>query len=405
MMMSKIAFRNILRQKRRSLLTALMMAGGTALFSLSVGISDGSYSNLIDMFTRDHTGHVQIHRKGYLDKPSLYNTFDHPDSLGLKIESLPYVEAWTPRVYSPALAFVGKKTTGVRMIGVHSRREGGTTRLRRKVRKGRFLSDVPAREMMIGGGVAEILKADIGDEIALIAQGADGSIATDLFEVVGMVSDGGDSYERMNCYVPIATAQEFLVLGGRVHELAVALTDQSRSERVAKMIQAGLDDGSLDIAPWQVVEASFYRAMQADIEGMWLSLMIIMIIVAIGVLNTVLMTLLERTREFGVLRALGTRPRDVFRLIVLETTYLSVLSILLGGALGLLGNYVFSKHGIALPTPVEYGGVLFDKMMGKISFRAFWLPAVVTLGTAVVVSVLPALRAAKVAPVKAMRNY
>ena len=238
MIISRIAFRNIFRQKRRSLLTALMMAGGTALFAISLGISEGSYANLIDMFTRDHTGHIQIHKRGYLDKPSLYNTLKHPDAQGLKIQNLPHVQAWAPRVYSPALAFIGKKTTGVRIIGVHPQREGAMTRLKRKLRKGRFISNGPIEEVIIGGGLVEILKADLGDEIALIAQAADGSVANELFKVVGVVSDGGDAYERMNCYMHIQRAQEFLVLPNRVHELAVVLTDQSKAEGVAKVIQA-----------------------------------------------------------------------------------------------------------------------------------------------------------------------
>ena len=187
MIIARIAFRNIFRQKRRSLLTALMMVGGFVLSSISLGISGGSYSRLIDLFTRDHTGHIQVHRKGYLDRPSLYKTFDRPEELGARIESLPHVEAWAPRVHSPALAFRGQKTTGVQLMGVDPLREAQTTRLKRKVIQGRFIGAEPAAEIILGRGLAEVLGAVPGDEIVLIGQGADGSIAHDLFEVVGLV--------------------------------------------------------------------------------------------------------------------------------------------------------------------------------------------------------------------------
>ncbi len=386
-------------------MTALTMAGGFLLCSLSLGLSDGTYSSLIDMFTRDRTGHVQVHKTDYLDKPSLYKTLETPDRLGERIGSLPDVEAWAPRVLSGALAAAGKKTTGAQIVGIAPSLEALTTRLKRKVSAGRFLSDEPAGEVMLGHGLADVLKVGVGDEVVLIGQAADGSIANDLYRVVGIVGGRADLRERVSCYMHLETAQEFLALEGRVHELAVVLADQSRSVSAAGKIRDALADSSLDVAPWQVIEAAFYQAMRADVKGMWISLGIIMVIVGIGVLNTVLMTILERTREFGVLRALGTRPGDVFGLIVLETAYLSILSILLGGAVSLVGNYLLATYGITYPTPIEYGGFMFQRMVGKVSFQVFWIPAAITFGTAVVVSVFPALRAAKVTPVKAMRSY
>jgi len=403
MIILKIAFRNVFRQKRRSLLTIIMMAGGCFLFSLSIGVSDGTYSSIIDMFTRDHTGHIQVHKDGYLDRRSLYKTISNYKALGSEIETVPGVEAWAPRVYSPALAFIGAKTTGVRIIGIDPEREVRTTRLREKVKKGRFISSTPRKEVVIGSGLARILNADIGDELVLISQGADGSIANDLFSVVGFSGSVRDTSERMNCYMHIKTAQDFLVLGDRIHEIAVVIADQGRSREIAGLIRTRLDDPSLDVEPWQVVERQFYQAMQADVKGTRISLLIIMIIVAVGVLNTVLMTILERTHEFGLLRALGTRPVRVFLLIIIETGVLSVFGIILGGVLGVLGNYLLSIYGISYPSPIEYGGIVFEKMVGMVTLKSIVLPAVVTLFTAVAVSVFPAIRAARVEPVKAMR--
>ncbi|TNF56246.1 ABC transporter permease [bacterium] len=403
MIIAKIAFRNIFRHKRRSVLTGLMMTGGCFLFAISLGMVDGSYDKLIDMFTRDKTGHVQIHKKGYLEKPSIYKTLEAADPIGMRVEPVTYVQSWAPRVYTPALAFVGEKTTGVQVMGIHPEREGKTTRLSYRIDRGRFLSDKPLKEIIISDGLASILRVGLGGEVALIAQGVDGSVANELFTVVGITDAGETAYASSTCYMHINTAQEFLSMGDRIHEIAVVLEDHAKTLTTVGYLRDTLRDPRLDVEPWQVVESQFYRAMQADIKGNWYSLIVFTIIVAIGVLNTVLMVILERTREFGVLRALGTRPFQIFQLIVIETAFLAVLSIIPGVLIGMLANWILSVKGITLSTPLEWGGFYFDTITAKITLRSVVIPAVVIFGTAIVVSILPAVRAARIIPVKALR--
>jgi ABC-type lipoprotein release transport system permease subunit len=404
MILIKIAFRNIFRHKRRSALTGLMMAGGCFLFAVFIGMVDGTYGNLIDMFTRDHTGHIQIHKQGFLDKPSIYKTMSDSDSIGSIIESIAHVQSWAPRVNSPALVFAGKKTRGVQIVGIDPVKEARTTRIKHKVEKGRFLSGNPINEVLISAGLAEILKVDLGGEIAIIAQGADGSIANDLFTVTGITGKSDGSSVSSICYMHINSIQEFLGLGERVHEIAVVLTDQSRTISTAVLIKEALNSPVLDIEPWQVVESQFYRAMQADIKGNWYTIMVFTIIIAVGVLNTILMVLLERTREFGVLKALGTRPFQIFLLIVLETVCLALLSIVIGSVTGVLANWWLSVYGISYPLPIEYGGYVFDRLTAKITLRTLVMPALIIFGTAVFVSLWPAVRAARIIPVRALRS-
>jgi ABC-type lipoprotein release transport system permease subunit len=251
--------------------------------------------------------------------------------------------------------------------------------------------------------LATALHIGLGDEVALIAQAADGSPASGLFSVVGLVGTEGDQTERMNCYLHLETAQEYLALEGRVHELVVVLTGQSKARSGAEAIREALGDPGLEVHPWQAIEKQFYDAMQADLKGNWVSLGVIMLLVAIGVLNTVLMTVLERTREFALLRAMGTRPWTVFRLILLETAYLAVFSVVMGAGLGYLGNLILSKHGI--PINIEYGGVVWDQMLGSTAFHTIWVPAAVTFGTAIVVSLPPALRAVRMELVQGLRHH
>ncbi len=404
MILLKIAFRNIFRHKRRSVLTGLMMAGGCALFAVFIGMVDGTYGNLIDMFTKDRTGHIQIHKNGYLDRPSIYRTMDDPDEIGSKIESVAHVQSWTPRVYTPALVFTGKKTSGVKVTGIDPRREAMTTRLGHKVGEGRFLSDGPSHEVVISAGLAGILKAGTGAKIAIIAQGADGSVANDLFTVVGITDMSGSLPGSSACYVHINMLQEFLFLGDRVHEIAIVLDDQKRTMDTVGLLRDALNDPLLDVEPWQVVESQFYRAMQADIKGNWYTILVFTVIIAVGVLNTILMVLLERTREFGVLKALGTRPFQIFMLIVLETVCLAIVSIIIGTVIGICANWLLYTYGITYPAPIEYGGYVFDRLTARITLRSAVMPAAIIFGTALLVSIFPAIRAARIIPVKAMRS-
>jgi ABC-type lipoprotein release transport system permease subunit len=287
---------------------------------------------------------------------------------------------------------------------VDPEREANTTRLKNKVKEGRFISGEMSYEAVITGSLARVLKVDIGNEIALISQGADGSIANDLFTVVGITDTEDTGYGKMFCYIHIGAAQEFMSLGTRVHEVAIILSEHEMARQGAGEIEANLKDPGLDVEPWQVVEKQFYRAMQADLEGNKISLMILTLIVAVGVLNTVLMVILERTPEFGLLKALGTRPFTIFRLIVLETAFISLISVVVGSAFGILGNYLLSIYGIDYPTPLEYGGMVFETLTAVISLRSIYQPGLIIFLTAVLVSTLPAIKAARVIPVKSMRT-
>jgi len=409
MLILKLAFRNILRNRRRSLLTLLSMGGGFFLLCLTLSMSEGSYSNIINIFTQDHTGHVQIHKDNYLERPSLYKTIKHADALISKLEQQEEVIGVAPRIYGPSLAYGKNKTFPAQVIGIDPQREAKTTRLENKVKTGRYLTDqlnpdgyFPA---MIGYSLAKNLHLTLGDELVLISQGIDGSIANDIFEVTAIVGDAS-SYERMNVYISLSAMREFLSMQGdikQVHELAIVLSNQNEARSFAAQTQLVLEDKNLKVDPWQVVESSFYNSMQADKKGSYVSMGIIIFIVSIGVLNTILMGTLERTREFGVLKAVGTRPLSVFTLIMLESFLLAIISCLIGLLLALPVCFWLASSGISMPEPIDMGGIIFDTMLGEVSWFVVLLPSIVVISSTLIVSFIPAVRAAKISPLKALQ--
>jgi ABC-type lipoprotein release transport system permease subunit len=404
-MLLKIAFRNVFRQKRRTILTALTMFGGFALAAISIGWSDGSYHRIIDLFTRNRLGHIQVHAEGYLDRPSLYKTIDDYAAVGEKIQRVEGVENWAPRLYSAGLASVAEKSAGVRIIGIDPEREAAATRFGKKIVEGRNFSTTPSPEAILGKGLAKILSAQLGDEIVIVSQAADGSIANDLYHLIGIVDSGDEISDRFAFYLHLQDAQELLVLEDRIHEIAVIVEDLDQVGKLTDAITRELDNPKLSVAPWQEFAKSFYQAMKADQEGMWIMLFVIMLIVAVGVLNTVLMSVLERTREYGVLKAVGTKPAYIFTLVIYEVSIIAFASVIIGAALSILLNHLLSIYGIPLPETFTYGGIEFKTMYSEVNARSLYIPAITVFLSATLVSLFPSLKAARIEPARAMRIY
>lgn len=401
----KIAFRNIFRHRRRTLLTALAMFGGFTLCSFSIAWMDGSYNNVIDVFTRNQLGHIQIHQKDYVDRPSLYRNIPDYESIGNTLDTIGGVTAWAPRVYAAGLASVGNRTTGVQIIGVDPARETSATHFDKKIRDGHGFSVGSAHDALLGTGLARRLHAAVGDSLVILTQGADGSIANDLYIVAGIVDSGNEVSDQMALYLTLAAAQELLVLGGRAHEIAIIAKRPNRLYRLSERIAAAIAEPDLVVEPWQEFAKSFYDAMKADQKGNWISLMIITMLVAIGVLNTVLMNVLERTREYGLMRAIGTSPSWVFNVVIAEAVIMAILSVIAAGVVSYGLNYGLSFIGIPLPVSIEYGGVTFDSMTTEINVRSYVIPLLAVVFSAAFVSVFPAIKAARTQPAAAMRAH
>jgi len=404
-MLLKMAFRNIFRQKRRTIFTAITMIMGFAFAAFTIGWADGTYNNIINMFTKGWLGHIQIHYKDYLDKPSLYKAIDNYPQIERKILKLKDIQSCTPRVFSVGLASLKDKTSGVQIIGIDPKKEDKTTSFHKKIIKGNYFKTNLKNQVLIGKGLATILKAKIGDKIVLVSQGADGSIANDFFTVVGIISTDNDSFDRSSFYLRLKDAQEFLVLDGRVHEIAITVNKLKNVRKIAAKISNIIDNKNLSVAPWQEFAKEFYRAMKADKGGMWISLCVIILVVAVGVLNTVLMAVLERFREYGVLKALGTRPKDIILLVLYETNILAFFCVIIGTLIGLAVNYYLSIHGFHLSQTFTYGGMSFSEMRTEINLRSFTIPAITIFLTASFVGLFPALKAAKTEPSKTLRFH
>jgi putative ABC transport system permease protein len=199
-------------------------------------------------------------------------------------------------------------------------------------------------------------------------------------------------------------AQEFLSMSGRVHEYAILIEDTYESEQIATTLQNSISTPDITVSPWQQVEETFYNSMRVDQQAMYIMLGIIIFMVCIGVLNTVLMSVLERTREFGVLRSIGTNPWRIMSLIFLETTILAILSCGIGFVFSVPLISWFAFVGIQMP-PMDIGGVIAESMVGEYSLFVFVAPLVIVVTAAALVSIPPGIRAARITPVAALGSH
>ena len=401
-MILRIAFRNTLRQKRRTALTLLTVFGGFTLAAISIGWSDGTYSYIINMFTRNRLGHIEIHEDHYLDRPSIYKRIQNYREIGARIRRIDGVEAWAPRVLSAGLAALKDKTTAVQVIGMDAELEESATGFNKNIVQGAPLSNDTSGKILVGKELARNLKAQLGDGIVIVSQGADGSLANDVFTLGGIVDTGDESMDRMGFYMTLSDAQQFLVTGDEVHEIIVIIHNLKHINGITQSIRDSLGDPKLDVQPWQVFAKSFYNAMKADQDGMWIMLAVIILIVAVGVLNTVLMSVLERRREYGLL---GTRPEQIVKLVLAEVGLIAIGGVILGTGLSIALNWALSIHGISLPITMTYGGAKFTHMYSEVNARSLYLPGVTVFLSAVLVALAPAVKAAATEPAEAMRTF
>lgn len=402
-MLFKLAYRNVTRQKRRSLFTILGMIFGAVIVAFSISLTDGTYDTMISSYTESNSGHVQIHKKGYLDTPSIYKNIKVNEELIGKMEKVDGVEAYSYRVFSGGLIF-NKNLSSAVMINGYSKSENEVTKIFSRISNKPYFTSEDEKSLYMSKKLAVLLKLKVGDQAVIISQGADGSIANDQFKVEGVFDSAKLGVSTNSVYMPIKTTQDFLSLGNRVHEIALLSRDFHSSELVAERLNLLLPD-ELSADSWKVVLKDFYRAMELDKSGNRVSLGIIIFIVAIGVLNTVLMSVLERTREFGVLKAIGTRPFQIGKLIVYENFILASISVVVATFISYGIISYFAVNQIQLPEPISYGGLEVSGMKTLVNLESFLVPALVIYISCFVVCLFPAYRASRISPIKAMNDH
>jgi len=405
-MLWQLALRNIWRNRRRTLLTLSAMVISSALLILCLGIFSGMLADMLASATEQYFGHLVISASGYQDDRDMFTNFSADDSLN-RLLHLPQVQGSSPRLRSFGLLSHQQESSPVELLGVLPNREQSVTSFQQHLTAGHYLDTVDADGVLLGEGLARRLAVVPGDSLVFVTQAADGSIGNDLLQVRGVFSTGDQGHDNGLALVPLRWLQQLLVLPGVLHEISLRIDNPLQATRFAEQIRPQLPVG-LEVLDWGEMLPEMREVVASYDVSRMIIVVILYIATGLGILNTFFMSVLERTREFGVLMAIGMRPGQIRLMVLLETLSMGVLALICGVALGVLMSLYMAQVGVDLSgslTPITYaGGTILPRLHAVLELSNVLIPAVTLLLVCLAAGFLPANRAAKMQPVVAIRE-
>ncbi len=401
-----LAWRNIWRNPRRSVLTilAIVFASGLLVFMLSFQF--GAYEDMIDSSVRLSTGHLQIQARGYQNRPEMHKVIENPDHLLEKIGALDGIEAVTARSEAFALAAGANRSKGIMVGGVRPGVERRISSLPGQIRKGRYLRDDDVNAAIIGALGAERLQIDIGDECTLMGQGRDGSVAATVVTIVGIFRTGIDEFDRTVMQIPFSDFDEIFTMEGSAHRLVIITKNLADDRPVAAAIDLLPEASDFAVLTWDELTPGLKQSIELDLIGGIIMYGILVIVVAFSILNTFFMAIFERTREFGVLMAIGTKPGRLMKIMLLESLARACIGLITGMALGIAVTLLFSHYGISMGESsdllAQYG--IADRLYPRLTVVSTLIgPAIICVVT-FITALIPALKIVRMRSVVALRG-
>jgi putative ABC transport system permease protein len=399
----RLAWRNVWRNPRRTVISVAALAMGVMAIVCLHSLLDVAYGQMVRGITTGLIGHAQVHGRGYQDSPEMTNVVPDPVTVEASLKRAVPGARTERRVVGAGLAGSDEASTAVIVMGIEPAVSSTASLL--KVERGRGLGDRPAREVLVGSGLARELKLAPGGEMVLVGQAADGSLANDRFTVVGVVDAGSNDANQAAVFLHLADAQSFFSLNHAVHQIVVRLpTDQEDLAGPMSLLRGALDLKSLEVLPWTDILPELKSAIDAKRRNMRAIDFIVFLIVSLGILNTMTMSTFERTREFGVMASLGTRRRRVLAMVLLEA--------MLQGVIGLCAGVTFAWVLMHVIGTIDYGGltagtdvlgVRLEAVRLSVSAIAVLQAGLVTFVTMLAGALAPAVRASHLRPVEATR--
>lgn len=410
---SRLAWRNVWRNPRRTSLSVAATVFAVFLVVISVGMASGVHEKMIEDAVRLTSGHVAISGKGYRHSLTLEQFVPWDGRVQAAIENAEGVRAWAPRISSFALISLGDRSYGGMVIGVDPARERNVTTFAQKVSLGRFVAEASepgVREVVLGRKLADRLGASLGDEVLLYGVAYSLETAYELFTVVGTMALPDPRLERNLAIIHIATASDFYVYENRITEVAILAEDADHTGPLLAELGAVLSDSfgeELELQGYAEMMPELVQLILIDDAGMYVTLVILVVVVGFGILNTILMAILERARELGVILALGLKPAALFRMIYLESMLLASLGLLIGLTLSV--PLLAWLHGVEIPFTGDIAkGTELWGMEPVMTFKLTLLNPIGSTITILIVAALaalyPALKASRARPVDALRS-
>ncbi len=404
----KIAWRNIWRHPRRSILTMSAIAFATLLLVFMLSWQFGSYDTMINAAVKIHTGHLQVQAWGYNDQKDIRLVVPEPAAVAGILDETPGVAAYTFRANGFSLISSKERTYGGLVIGIDPMRESKVSTLELLMRQGSYLSPGDTNQALVGRLLAKKLQVGLGDELTVLGQGRDGSIAATVVRAKGIYSSGQDDFDRSSLQIPLHYFQDVYNMMGAVHEVVVLGKSLDHVPAIKRAVALGIENiqrkDHLAVLDWKELMPGLIQSIQMDLVSGFIFYIILIVVVAFSILNTFLMAIFERTREFGVLMAVGTTPGRLTKLLLLESASMTVIGVIIGIIIGSLITWYFQVHGIVISGTSElmrqYG--LPERMFPKLSVLSVSIGSGVVLLITLLTALYPALRVRRLRPVEAL---
>jgi len=403
----QLAWRNIWRNTRRTIiiLTAVVIGIWSMILlgSLMRGIAVGMIKNGISTLT----GHLQVHHKGYRNDPAIENSMTDPAPVENALKAvLPKGSSWSARVRVNAVASNARHSSGVTLVGIDPTAEVKVSFIGSAISQGRYLKAGDQNGIIVGEALLEKFDTKLGRKLVLMAQDTHREIASRAFRIIGTFKAEMEATEKQFVFVMRKTSRKMLKLGDGISEVTIMLPGKPDNPEVYHRLKTALPSERFEINTWREL-LPFQTAYLKILDGfMWIWYLVVFVAMGFGIVNTTLMAVFERMREFGLLKALGMKPWWILREVLAESFLLLITGMIIGNILAFICIYALSGSGIdlsALAAGAEYAGMT-RVIYPAVELKDILVSNLVVLLLGILVSAYPAIKAARFTPVEALAH-
>ena len=408
-MIPRLAWRSIWRNRRRTLITVLSIGFGLTCAIFFIAIGEGVYTQLIDQVVRMQAGHITLENPNYRDAPAVDLWIQAPEKLRSQIESMPQVERTKMIIMGQGIARSGSGNVSATLMGIEPSVELEISPLARHMVDGRYLDDDDGPWVVIGSELAQRLKLKVGKKMVLTTNDAAGNLVDELCRVRGIFKTGSVEIDGYFIQAPIDFARRLFGLPKQgVSQLGVILRVPEAQEHVLHELQLLVAGEDIAVLPWQTVIPEIASYIKLDKGSNLIFQAILIFLILFTIFNTILMSVLERQREFAVLLALGTKPDQLRLQILMESFYLGLIGCALGLLLGGLAAWIVQVWGIDLRSFLEEGFTISGfavstKMHARVTPGLLFGTTGLVLVATLILSLIPMRRATRLSIVEQLR--